>query len=579
MDHTDINTSMTTSELGAEAAEHILEHFGVKGMRWGVRKSEGGGGASKQRGKIRRAATKANVALDAGAKIIREGEKKLIFLPEKNRADAASKTQTRMLGAAAKVNRSAEFKGKDIKNNPELKRQYFDRLTEEAKTIYAEELNISRTEAWGEFLGVDTRSATNQMRINAAVDKIRHAEEDTETLLVMNFITDDLGHVVDISVPDEYLKHELFVDNEYTLVHYGVKGMKWGVRRAEKHRETAARSQRIADGTATRKDKIDQAVLGKGLGGAGGALTLHPKIAQRLANKYNKKADKLEAKAEAKARKQEAIEAHKKWKEEAGGTEMANKVFQKAAKDFEKTAEIINNDPNYKGKDVTKGLLAKQYQATMNHYFNEHMAQASVDLTLNDQGRAYIYQFDSRSGLMRGVEHKIASVEHAESKFEMPDYKVELDEQGHMLSFSVVGELYHYGVKGMRWGYTTKSDGTVSVNQSKVKKALRNTKDVTVTQRKAGTYVKAKGGQRTQASTDAVKTQAARQLAKKSTTDALSNKQLKDTIERMRLEQEFAKLDKKVSRKGQGFVSRLFQTPEVRDASVNLLKKVGSAAS
>lgn len=196
---------------------------------------------------------------------------------------------------------------------------------------------------------------------------------------------------------------------EEYLEHHGVKGMHWGVhKKAERVRETANRNQRIADGTASKRDKIDQAVLGKGMHGFGGALSLSPKVAQHLANKYNKKADKLDAKAATKDRKAEAIAAHKKWKEEAGGTEMANKVFQKAAKDFEKTADIINNDPNYKGKDVTKGLLAKHYQATMSHYFNEHMAQASVDLTLNDQGRAYIYQFDVRTGMMRGTEHKIA---------------------------------------------------------------------------------------------------------------------------------------------------------------------------
>ena len=203
------------------------------------------------------------------------------------------------------------------------------------------------------------------------------------------------------------MKLEEYLEQNGELAHYGVKGMKWGVRRAEKHRETSERNQRIADGTATRRDKIDQAVLGKGMGGFGGALSLHPKVAARLAVRYGKKADKIEARIASKERKAEAVAAHKKWKEEAGGTEMANKVFQKAAKDFEKTAEIINNDPNYKGKDVTKGLVGKQYRATMNHYFNEHMAQASIDLTLNDQGRAYIYQFDANTGMMRGVEHKI----------------------------------------------------------------------------------------------------------------------------------------------------------------------------
>lgn len=219
-------SNMSTVDRGAVAVAELF-HYGVKGMKWGVRKDDGG--APKERGKIRRGATKASVSLDAGAKIIREGEKRLIFLPEKNRADAAKRTQYRMLAAAAKVNSDPQFKGKDIKNDAPLKKAYFNRLKEEAKTIYAEELNISRTEAWGEFLNVDTSATTQQMRINAAVDRIRHADEATETLLEMNFITNELGHVTDIEVPEKYLKH--FEDNEYTIVHYGVKGMRWGVRK------------------------------------------------------------------------------------------------------------------------------------------------------------------------------------------------------------------------------------------------------------------------------------------------------------------------------------------------------------
>ncbi len=257
---------------------------------------------------------------------------------------------------------------------------------------------------------------------------------------------------------EEYLEQNGVPARQGSLAHHGVKGMHWGVRKAEKVRETANRNQRIADGTASKRDKIDQAILGKGMHGFGGTLSLNPKVAAHLAARYGKKADKLEARVASKERKAEAIAAHKKWKEEASGTEMANKVFQKAAKDFEKTADIINNDPNYKGKDVTKGLLAKHYQATMNHYFNEHMAQASIDLTLNDQGHAYIYQFDPRVGMMRGVEHKM--VQHTDAKtFSMPDYKVELDEQGHMVGFSPAGELYHFGVKGMHWGVRKASSG------------------------------------------------------------------------------------------------------------------------
>lgn len=360
------------------------------------------------------------------------------------------------------------------------------------------------------------------------------------------------------------------------LAHYGVKGMKWGVTRSDpsggtraerkvsKLQDTADRNRRIAEGTASRKDKIDQAVFGKGMKGFGGAVSLSPKVAARMAAKYDKKADKAQQKIDDKARKEATLAAHKKWKEEAGGTEMANKVFQKAAKDFEKTANIINNDPNYKDKDVTKGIVGRQYQATMNHYFNQHLAQASVDLTLNDRGRAYIYQYDARSGLMKGTEHRLSSVEieHAEgSKFEMPDYSVELDDQGHMISFNLVGELYHYGVKGMKWGVSKKSGDSSPV-------------DVTAAQKKPGTRVKATGGQNQPASKDAVRAATSRQKARASTIDALTNDELKDVVKRMQLEQQYSQLSAQRNvgpmAKGHSMIKNLLGVADTANRAYNL---------
>lgn len=174
--------------------------------------------------------------------------------------------------------------------------------------------------------------------------------------------------------------------------------------------------------------------------------------------------------------------------------------------------------------------------------------------------------------------------------YEGPEFRLEYDDYGMDVAMSdistidrgaaAVDELFHYGVKGMKWGVTKNSDGTVTVNQTKVAKSLRKTdQPVTVSQRKAGTYVKAKGGQRQTASQDAIKTQAARQRAKRSTTDSLSTKELKDTIERMRLEQEFAKLDKKVSRRGQSFVARLLRDPQIQEAGKRALSKAANNAA
>lgn len=172
--------------------------------------------------------------------------------------------------------------------------------------------------------------------------------------------------------------------------------------------------------------------------------------------------------------------------------------------------------------------------------------------------------------------------------YEGPEFRLEYDDYAMDVAMSdmtplergasAVDELFHYGVKGMKWGVRNNADGSVSIDQTKVKNSLRKTdQPVTVTQRKAGTYVRTRGGQRQTASEDAIRAQAARQKAKRSTTDSLSNKQLKDTIERMRLEQEYSKLNKKVSRRGKSFVGKLFGDPESRQALGEIARKVNDA--
>lgn len=61
---------------------------------------------------------------------------------------------------------------------------------------------------------------------------------------------------LDIDELGEFLEHQGFGDDEideYFLAHYGVKGQKWGVRRANSR---DARSVRLKNGTATKRDKL-----------------------------------------------------------------------------------------------------------------------------------------------------------------------------------------------------------------------------------------------------------------------------------------------------------------------------------
>lgn len=97
--------------------------------------------------------------------------------------------------------------------------------------------------------------------------------------------------------------------------------------------------------------------------------------------------------------------------------------------------------------------------------------------------------------------------------------------------------LAHHGVKGMKWG---------------VRKD-RHSSDVTVIHR-PGKSLRSRGGERLPAHEDAVKAQIAKQKAKKSSVHSLSNHELQQLVNRMNLEQQYARLSSRRKGEGQRFV-------------------------
>jgi hypothetical protein len=187
------------------------------------------------------------------------------------------------------------------------------------------------------------------------------------------------------------------------------------------------------------------------------------------------------------------------------------------------------------------------------------------------------------------IEIRNVDVKHADD--DVPDLVVLVKvEDGHVVeankaelaakhSDTIEDFLAHYGVKGMRWGVTTVDKASRPTLTREKQTRVMNTKDVTVTQRKAGTYVKARGGQRQKATDDAVKAHAARQKAKKSTTDALTNDELRAANERMKLEQSYHQLNAKTKRRGESFISALFMSPASRALATDVRKQINAASA
>lgn len=126
-----------------------------------------------------------------------------------------------------------------------------------------------------------------------------------------------------------------------------------------------------------------------------------------------------------------------------------------------------------------------------------------------------------------------------------------------------VAELFHYGVKGMKWGVR------------KDKKGSKGPVDVTVTQKRPGGGLQAKGGQRQPATEEAKKAVAARQKARMSGTKSLSNEELQEAVTRMNLEQQFNKLSANQKSAGAKFVENLFVNAGKQQAQQIVNQEVG----
>jgi len=90
-----------------------------------------------------------------------------------------------------------------------------------------------------------------------------------------------------------------------------------------------------------------------------------------------------------------------------------------------------------------------------------------------------------------------------------------------------VGDIQHFGVKGMRWG---------------VRKSEPSGPSAVEVGTPAGRRVQTRGGERHTASDDAVRAAVSARKARKSTVDSLSNKELQDLVQRLNLEQQLERL-------------------------------------
>jgi len=297
-DLSETEDSMThTAELGAE----FLSHYGVKGMRWG-RRTAGGGSNTSNVGEAKREGIQkfldpqghklgidvaktvagsvvplaapltwpAQVRLTRGA--FRGAKAKAINRQEKKFAKKAMSPKNFVAihnGAVDKINRdiatiNQKYPNGVSKSRPAEQKKYNDEVLKAMQDGYRQSANAVGNKAKTQHLDVEFVNDGLDFKIHAregapTPQKVKHAAEDVADEEITIEITgkikrDANGYIVGFVFDDleeQSAAHTIDLGTEF-LSHYGVKGMRWGTRRAN----LVTTQQHIDTGLLRRRTKV-----------------------------------------------------------------------------------------------------------------------------------------------------------------------------------------------------------------------------------------------------------------------------------------------------------------------------------
>lgn len=218
--------------------EEFLQHYGAKGMKWGVRKDRGNVGTIAKNSKIRRLDRKFERNLNKAST---------------HRAIAAKATANYRNTDMKRINKKRMYSGKKVQRDELLKRKYMaehrQAMLKHMDKVAAEMgTNASGTRQYKVLARPDGKVA---IIVSNVKKDVKHAADDVEEI-TLNIIWGSDGLIADVKIDGDDEMTQFAMDGADFLEHFGKKGMKWGVRK-DRGGATAGTS----DGRANNKPPLN----------------------------------------------------------------------------------------------------------------------------------------------------------------------------------------------------------------------------------------------------------------------------------------------------------------------------------